>query len=157
VGKKGDREMQTGNLVSWRDYDGIEGFGSTTQQDVDSLNKALEAGQERDPPSVWNPGDGFALRVESLESTLKNVTYRMEHVKFWRNVPKLPAYNTVEEYNRISSYGVNPDAGYIDEGDLPNSDDTTYSRQFSIVKYLGTTRRVTHVMSLVDDLATLAA
>ncbi|UCF48288.1 MAG: hypothetical protein JSU89_14150 [Myxococcales bacterium] len=138
-----------GNMVSWKDYEGIEGFGSTTQQDVDNLNKALTAGQDRDPPGAITAGDGFALRVESLESTLKNVTYRMEHVKFWRNVPKLPAYNTVEEYNRISSYGDNPDAGYIDEGDLPSEDDTTYSREFSIVKYLGTTRRVTHVMSLV--------
>lgn len=145
-----------GNLVSWKDYEGIEGFGSTTQQDVDNLNKALTAGQDRDPPGSITAGDGFALRVESLESTLKNVTYRMEHVKFWRNIPKLPAYNTVEEFNRISSYGENPDAGYIDEGDLPSEDDTTYSRNFSVVKYLGTTRRVTHVMSLVN-LATLAA
>jgi len=138
-----------GNLVSWRDYDGIEGFGATTQQDVDQLNKALNAGQDRDPPGSITAGDGFALRVESLESTLKNVTYRMEHIRFWKNIPKLPAYNTVEEYNRIRSYGENPDAGYIDEGDLPSEDDTTYSREFSVVKYLGTTRRVTHVMSLV--------
>ena len=80
-----------GNLVSWRDYDGIEGFGATTQQDVDNLNKALSAGQDRDPPGSITSGDGFALRVESLESTLKNVTYRMEHIRFWRNIPKLPA------------------------------------------------------------------
>lgn len=148
---QGDSEIMntSGNLVSWKDYDGIEGFGQTTQRDVDDLNKALTAGQEQNPPGSVNAGDGFALRVESLESTLKNVTYRMEHIRFWRNIPKLPAYNTVEEYNRIRSYGDNPDAGYIDEGDLPTEDDTTYSREFSVVKYLGTTRRVTHVMSLV--------
>lgn len=137
------------NLVSWRDYEGVEGFGAASQNDVDDLNKALRAGQEINPPGSVTAGDGFALRVESLERTLKNVTFKMEHIRFWKNLPKLPAYNTVEEYNQIQSYGQNPDAGYIDEGDLPQEDDSTYERKFSVVKYLGTTRRVTHVMSLV--------
>lgn len=136
------------NLVSWRDYEGVEGFGTATQNDVDDLNKALKAGQEVNNPGAVS-GDGFALRVESLERTLKNVTYKMDHIRFWKNVPKLPAYNTVEEFNQIQSYGNNPDAGYIDEGDLPSEDDSTYERKFSVIKYLGTTRRVTHVMSLV--------
>jgi hypothetical protein len=137
------------NMVSWKDYQGIEGFGQTTQQDVDDLNKALTAGQEINPPGSVVPGDGFALRVESLERTLKNTTYKMDHIQFWKNIPKLPAYNTVEEFNQIQSYGENPDAGWIDEGDLPEEDDSTYERKFAIVKYLGTTRKVTHVMSLV--------
>jgi len=141
--------MSDANLVSWRDYEAVEGFGATTQSDVDDLNKALSAGQDRDPPGSAVAGDGFALRVESLERTLKNVTFKMEHIRFWRQVPKIAAYNTVEEFNQIQSYGDNPDAGWIDEGDLPTEDDSTYERKFSIVKYLGTTRRVTHVMSLV--------
>lgn len=137
------------NMVSWRDYEGVEGFGAATQQDVDSLNKALTAGQDINSPGSATAGDGFALRVESLERTLKNTTFKMEHVRFWRGIPKLAAYNTVEEHNVISSYGENPDSGWIDEGDLPNEDDSTYERQFAVVKYLGTTRRVSHVMSLV--------
>ena len=32
-------------------------------------------------------------------------------VRLWRNITKLPAYNTVEEDNLITSYGENPDAG----------------------------------------------
>jgi len=88
--------------------------------------------------------------VESLERTLKNTTFKMEHIRLWRSIPKLPAWNTVEEYNELSSYGENPDAGWIDEGDLPTEDDSTYERKFAIVKYLGTTRRVSHVMSLVN-------
>lgn len=144
--------MSAGNLVSWRDYDGVEGFGSTTQQDVDDLNKALTAGQDRDPPGAVTAGDGFALRVESLERTLKNTTFKMEHIRFFKAVPKLAAYNTVEEFNQVQSYGENPDAGWIDEGDLPEEDDSKYERKFSVVKYLGTTRRVTHV-----NMASLAA
>lgn len=141
--------MSAGNLVSWRDYDGVEGFGSTTQHDVDDLNKALTAGQDRDPPGAVVAGDGFALRVESLERTLKNTTFKMDHVRFFKAVPKIAAYNTVEEFNQIQSYGENPDAGWIDEGDLPEEDDSRYERKFAVVKYLGTTRRVTHVMSMV--------
>src|SRR4030042_131364 len=142
--------MGLANMVSWSDYQGVEGFGSATQRDVDDLNKALSAGQSINPPGgAPAAGDGFALRVESLERTLKVTTFKMQHVRFWRGIPKLAAYNTVEEHNVISSYGGNPDAGWIDEGDLPNEDDSTYERQFAVVKYLGTTRRVTHVMSLV--------
>jgi hypothetical protein len=136
------------NLVSWRDYDGVEGFGATTQQDVDDLNKALTAGHEVNTPGAVS-GDGFALRVESLERTLKNVTFKMDAIKFWKAIPKTPAYNTVEEYNQIQEYGNNPDAGFIDEGDLPSEDDSKYERKYSLVKYIGTTRRVSHVMSLV--------
>lgn len=60
------------NMVSWRDYDGVEGFGSATQGDVDNLNKALSAGQDQNPPGSATAGDGFALRVESLERTSKS-------------------------------------------------------------------------------------
>lgn len=136
-------------MVSWRDYQGIEGFGMTTQEDLDSLNKALTAGQEINPPGVAAAGDGFALRVESLERTLKNTTFREKHIRLWKGVPKLAAYNTVEEYNQIQEYGQGDLAGFITEGGLPVEDDATYERKFSVVKYLGTTRVVTHVMSLV--------
>ena len=93
------------NMVSWKDYDGIEGFGNATQGDVDNLNKALSAGQEINPPGSAVAGDGFALRVESLERTLKNTTFKMEHIRFWRGIPKLAAYNTVEEHNVFGGLG----------------------------------------------------
>jgi len=135
-------------FVSWKDYEGLDGFGSATTRDVEDLRKALTAGDSINPPSVA-AGEGFPLRIESLERTLKVVTYRMDDVRLWRNVSKLPAFNTVEEYNRLRSYGNNDHAGFIGEGDLPSQDDTTYSREFTVIKFCGTTRSVTHVMSLV--------
>ena len=141
--------MAAPNMVSWQDYEGIDGFGSATSADVDQLNKALTAGQAIAAPGSAVAGDGFSLRVESLERTLKNLTFRMEHVKLWKSITKLAAYNTVEEHNQLSSYGANQDAGWIDEGDLPTEDDATYQRKYAVVKYLGTVRRVTHVMTLV--------
>lgn len=133
--------------VSFKDYEGIEGFGMV-QEDINSLNKALSAGADINKPAV-EAGQGFALRVESLENTLKNTEYRMEHIKLWKSIPKLAAYNTVEEHNEISSFGLNNDAGFIAEGDLPTEDDSTYERKYAIIKYMGTVRRVTHPMTLV--------
>jgi hypothetical protein len=136
-------------MVSWKDYEGVEGFGAADSNDVNELNKALTAGQDQNPPASVVAGDGFALRVESLESTLKNTTFKMSHIRFWKGIPKRPAYNTVEEHNEMSSYGDNLDSGFVDEGDLPTEDDSKYERKFAVVKYLGTTRRVSHVMSMV--------
>ena len=136
------------NIVSWRDHEGVNGFGSANERDLSDLLKALTAGQDINPPGAVTAGDGFALRVESLERTLRNTTFRMEHIRLFKALPKLQAYNTVEEYNQIQSYGEDLDA-FIQEGDLPGESDAQYERKFNVVKYLGTTRRVTHVMSLV--------
>lgn len=86
--------MSDSNLVSWRDYEGVEGFGSATQEDVNDLNKALTAGQDINPPGSVTAGDGFALRVESLERTLRNTTFKMDHIRFWKAIPKVAASTT---------------------------------------------------------------
>lgn len=136
------------NMVSWKDYEGVNGFGEAPATDVAELNKALNVGQDINKPTTA-PGEGFALRVESLESTLKVTTFKMQEIRFWKSIPKLPAYNTVEEHNELSSYGVNPDAAWIAEGNLPEEDDSTYERQYAVVKYLGTTRKVSHVATMI--------
>lgn len=137
------------SMVGWRDYQGVDGFGQTTVQDLVELRKALAAGNDRDPPASFAPGDGFALRVESLENTLANTTYRMEHVRFWKAIPKRPAYNTVEEFNQITSYGDANQPAWIGEFGLPAEVDSTYVRNYKIVKFLGVLKRVSHVASLV--------
>lgn len=130
-------------MVGLRDYEGIQGFGVSSAKDVEELNKALTAGTQYPPTS-----GGSALRVESLEATLRVVTFTLGHIKFWKMIPKLPAFSTVEEYNRLTDYGA--DAGaFTNEGDLPESQDSTYERKTALVKFLGTTREVTHPMTLV--------
>lgn len=105
-------------MVSWRNYEGMSGYGNASQSDVDALNKALSAGDEVNRPGSASAGDGFSLRVESLEQTLKNTTFRMEHIRLWKAIPKIPAYNTVEEYNQIQSYGNNSFSSFVTEGQL---------------------------------------
>lgn len=133
-------------MVGLKDYEQFDGFGMATYQQVQDLNKALSAGY--DIPATSGGVSGSALRVESLEASLKVVTYQMQHIKFWQKIPKLPAYSTVEEYNRLTAYGSG--AGpFTPEGELGEYDDSTYTRQVALVKYMQTVRKVTHPMTLV--------
>lgn len=129
--------------VSLQHYEGLNGFGSAPAADVQELQKALEAGYQ-----VVNQTGGSALRVESLEASLKVVTYTNHHIKFWKKIPKSPAYSTVEEYNQLTSYGPTHFA-FTQEGELPPATDTNYARRTQLVKFMGTTREVTHPATMV--------
>lgn len=126
---------------------GHEGFGIGSAQDVANLNKALEAGYGTSPETQVGGG---ALRVESLENSLKVLTHTDQHVKLWKKIPKLRAYSTVEEYNQLISYG-SDGGGFVPEGVLPDTDDSVYQRQAAFVKFIGTTRSVSHQMTLVNS------
>lgn len=128
-----------------------DGFyaGSHSAETVDQLNKALAAEDITGMQTVnMTDASGAPLKVESLEKTLKHLTFRENDIKLWKNLPKKAAYNTVEEYNQQVSYGANR-GGWYREGELPLEDDSTFVRRAAMVKYLGTTRSVTHQMTLV--------
>lgn len=136
-------------MVSMNDYvDFGQGFGTASAADVAELNKALTTGAYAQANGVAGQTNGAALQVESLENSLKVLTYSDQHVKFWKRIAKTPAYSTVEEYNQLLSYGSNS-GGFVPEGVLPETEDSEYRRQASFVKFLGTTREVTHPMTLV--------
>lgn len=136
----------------------INGYGAVGEAGAPSLPdlyKALQSGYQY---HVTDQTGGGAMRVESLEASLKVLTYTENNVRFWKKLPKMPAYNTVEEYNQLSAYGDNANA-FVPEGVLPESEDTTYQRQVAMVKFMGTTRVVTHPATLVrsahGDIVTL--
>jgi hypothetical protein len=123
------------------------GFGMSTGQELADLNKALSAGYATSPDTQQNGG---AFRVQSLESSLKVLTYSDQHVKLWKKIPKMKAFNTVEEYNQLLSYG-SDGGGFLAEGVLPDTQDSVYQRKAAFVKFVGTTREVTHPMTLVNS------
>lgn len=137
-----------GNLLGPQNQ-GLQGFGAASPEQVDALLKALTAGSDIAIPGSFAPGDGFALRVESLEQTAILTSYGMENIRFWKAVPKQNAYNIIEEHNVLSSYGTGDDA-FIAEGAKPGEEDSTWERKTAQVKFLGTTRKVTHPMSLIN-------
>src|SRR5574337_1093632 len=127
-----------------------DGFNDASAGDVQELNKALMATESKGGAVDGSTtASGAPLKVESLEKTLKVVTFSQKNIVFWKETPVLPAYNTVEEFNRLTSYG-SDQGGFTGEGELPEEDDSTYVRQSELVKYMGSTRVVTHPMTLVN-------
>jgi len=134
----------------------VQGFGIGDLQDVQAINKALEG---IGSPGEMVAGNAFgssnygatgaqSLRVESLDSSLKVITFTDKHINFWKDIPKTPAYSTVEEYNQLSSYG-NQTGGFLSEGELPYQTNSDYARKAALVKFVGTTRSVSHPLTLV--------
>lgn len=122
----------------------VDGFGESSLAELAELRKALDIGYTQPTTGV-----GFdALRVESLESTLKLLTFSSSHIRFWQAIAKLDAYSTVEEYNRLLEYGQEA-GGFVASGALPETEDSTYERADQKVKYCGTTREVNHPATLV--------
>ena len=125
-----------------------EGFNQGTVGELEELTKALGTGEQGAAYGSFN--DMSALRPQSLEATLKVVTAGMEQIKFWKRIGKKQAFNTVEEFNVMDSMGGNSSPFFV-EGGLPNEEDSNYLRQSQYVKFLGTTRVITHPATLVRN------
>lgn len=140
-----------GDIISLSNYQSFgspeNGGGIATSGELDELRKALAVGQLRGSDS--NNVSGGVLKVESLERTLKDIQFKESDIALWQLIKKLPAYSTVEEYNRLLDYGAE-DGGFIGEGDLPEETDNTYERVAELVKYIGTTRSTTLQAQLVS-------
>lgn len=131
-----------------------DGFhsGMHGSENLDQLNKALAAEQITGRETVdLATASGAPLKVESLEKTLKHITFRESDIRLWKDLPKKAAYNTVEEYNQQTSYGANR-GGWNREGELPEEEDSIFIRRAQLVKYLGVTKSVTHQMTLVNTM-----
>lgn len=131
--------------------DAFDGLVPHTMADVEELNKALSAtyGYEGAPTSLTGGG---VLQVESLDNTMKVVTFEEQHLKLWQMIPKSRASNTVEELNRMQSWGAMPEGmGFFDAEAqvLPTESDPAFTREILKIRYIGDTRIVTHPASLV--------
>lgn len=112
------------------------------------MAKALTAGTDINTPGAV-AGSGFALRPESLDGTLYNLTFRMEHLKLWPQLIKDDVWNTVNEFNVLRAHGSGVEF-FTGEGDLPGEDDSTWQRMYATIKHMGCTRRYSIVSSLVN-------
>lgn len=141
-----------GPFVSMQDYGSAAGGIGASATEIADLHKALSAGSDVNNPGTA-AGEGFPLRTESLEATLKNLTYEMDEIKLFKSIPKVPASNTVEEFNRLVSYGEGGarsfNQGFFSEGGLPDEQDSTFERVTVLIKFLGITGRVTHVANTI--------
>lgn len=121
--------------------------GLVTTEEVDALNKAISAGYG----GAGKPTDltyGGVLQAESLEATLKSITFDMKNLKFWPAISVDKAFNLFEQYNRLIAYG-SDSSPYMGEGGAPQEEDSTYIRDGQRIVFFGTRRKVSHQMTLV--------
>lgn len=129
---------------------GLDFGGNVPQyQQVEQLIKAITAGDTAGG-AVSGLNSGPSLKLESLESSLKALSYQMKMFTLYNLIGKKKAYSTAEEYQQMVNYG-NESAYFIEEGGLPESQDSQYQRQVAQVKYMGTTRQVTDVAMRVNS------
>jgi hypothetical protein len=121
--------------------------GLVSQAEIENLNKALSAGYGY----AGRPTDltqGGVLQTESLESTLKVVTFDMKNLKLWPALSIDKAYNLFEQYNRLVGYGSDA-SPYIGEGGSGQEEDSTYVRDGQRIAFFSKRRKVSHQMTLV--------
>lgn len=130
-------------MVGLENY--ADGFGENAQE----LLKAMQAGQITGRDTTGLSLTQEPLKVESLETALKVLDARTQDIRLYNALPKLSAYNTVEEYLQLASYGDMLGGGFVDEGELSDVVDSTYIRRAEHVKYLQVTGEVTLQAQLV--------
>jgi hypothetical protein len=125
--------------VSIADYQ--EGFLGQEEGQLE-LQKAMQAGQITGRETADLALSYEPLKAESLEHSLKLLEFRTQDIKLWNAVPKMTAFNTVEEFLQLSSYG-SERGGFYNEGELSDVEDSTYIRRAEHVKYMQVTGEVT--------------
>ena len=129
---------------------GVESSVATIQ-DVANLVKAIEAGSITGREAVnVTTASGAPLKLESMDSVLRNLTYQLQHLRIWNDIPKGVATSNVEEYAQLLDYDSDFEGGFYVDGELPDGSDTIYTRRSQNVKYMGEVGQVTHVARLVN-------
>ena len=112
-------------MTNLADYS--DGFLGNQSEGTAELLKAMQAGQITGRDTANQSLTQEPLKVESLETTLKLLDTRMKDIKLLNKMPKLTAYNTVEEFLQLESYGSDR-GGFYNEGELSDVEDSVYKR-----------------------------
>lgn len=121
---------------------------------LEQLSKALTAGYGSDPAQFTG---GSALRIQSLDKTMKSTIQENQHFRLFNALAKSGAGATVDEWTEQSGVG-----GFL--GGTTNSETGTiaqaqgdYKRRVALVKYLMTRAEVSVVVTLGNNLASAKA
>ena len=116
---------------------------------VQDLYKALTTNAYAQVGGPAAQTGGAALIPESLENTMKTLTFTEQNLVLWKDIAKVKAYSTVEEHNVINNYGedISP---FQREGVAGINTTGNYAREFAKVKCINTTREVSHLLQMVN-------
>lgn len=134
------------NFTSLDDYN--NGFLGGEADGAAELLKAMEAGAITGRDTTDLALTAEPLKAESLEKTLKVLEFRTKDIRLLNALPKMVAYNTVEEFLQLKSYGADR-GGFYNEGELSDVEDSTYVRRAELIKYIQVTGEVTMQAQMV--------
>jgi len=120
-----------------------------------SMQKALTVGEHGQPTTGEG---GFALIPQALQNTLAVATAKLEHVQFYRALPKPDETGVVSpfyEYTRQTSLGEDLEP-FVDEGGIPLTEQSKFERLYAQTKYVATRRSVTNIMQMATVLSGLS-
>ena len=117
---------------------GARGFepGINTLQDWDDFIKAVQTGDPNllDTKGTWT---GIpAIRLESLDATLRAVTERQDTFKLWRRIQKNKVNSSVYEWSTKTGIGGDLGSAFHSEFSDIRQDKTQYIRDVLRIKYL---------------------
>lgn len=121
---------------------------------VEALSKALTAGYGSDPAQFVG---GSALRIQSLDKTMKSTIAENEHFRLFNALAKSGAGATVDEWTERTGVGgflggtTNTETGVIAQAQ------SDLKRRVALVKYLMTRAEVSVVLTLGNQLASAKA
>jgi hypothetical protein len=114
----------------------------------EDIVKAIIAGSQTGRDLTDTLSSGPSLKPESLDPVVKVLENKEQHIVLWKMLPKKSVYNTVHEYNLLTSYG--SDVGiFMNEGESPEQTDSVYRRKAALVKYAGIQGELTQQAMLV--------
>jgi hypothetical protein len=122
-------------------------------------SQAMDANQAEELLKTLQVGHGYlgaptqlvgggALGVESIDGTLKSVTYDATNLVMWPSISQDRAYSLVEQYVRTNAYG-DEGSPYIPESGSPSMNDANYNRSAQKVMFFSTRRGVSLAATLV--------
>lgn len=130
-------------------FDIHEQLGKNAENYSDEdIIKAIIAGSQTGRDLTDTLSSGPSLKPESLDPVVKVLENKEQHIVAWKMIPKKSVYNTVHEYNQLTSYGA--DVGvFMNEGESPEQTDSVYKRKAALVKYAGIQGELTQQAMLV--------
>lgn len=123
--------------------------GEAASGDVAELQKALTAGYGTDVATL---SGGGALRIQSLDKTMKSVIQENKHFVLFNELRKGSATTTVDEWTEQSSIGAYLGGSTNTELGIVASAQGVYNRRVGQVKFLMTRREVSYVTSISNNI-----
>jgi hypothetical protein len=121
---------------------------------IEELQKAMTAGYGTDSAAFTGAA---ALRIESLDKTMKSTVQENKHFKLFNELAKSSATATVDEWTEQSGIGGFLGGSTNSETGIVASAEGQYDRRVGFVKYLMTRREVSLVATLGSNIASIEA